>query len=181
MRLCLKCSKVYEPKFEGQRFCSEECGVESEIKRSTIANQVLRKCITCGTEFWGSLKGRRLYCTKECKHRYFIEHASDTNLPRIVVESRPRRSVTVCQICGKEINALRSYSAKTCSEECANKLRRMKYNETLERRKVKKRAQDQSLEDVMKICVQYDIDYKDYQTMQYLGTWNTFIEERANA
>lgn len=110
-RSCETCGKtflVYESKPD-KKYCSTAC--YSASKRTIVS------CRTCGKEIsaFSTRKGRKKYCSKECK-------SLDESSTKATIN--PEQDAT-CVICGKPFRRCdqkskgRTRNTKTCSRECA--------------------------------------------------------------
>lgn len=189
MRICIECKCKYIPSPDHQFFCSKECGDENSVNRTWRRMHEVRTCIQCGVEFWATVRGKRQLCDKICTDKYNKSIGKETGTTNSVEAKKHKMRplgrpnsvhTSYCVICGKIIGGDRSSNAKTCSQDCANRLRRSKYSETISKKTTRQETPDpaKSLENITKICKQYNISYSDYQTMQYTGTWREFIAER---
>lgn len=94
-----------------------------------------RICPVCGRPF-PPTSGRRKFCSKEC---------CDQNAKMRYLQRKREKLASIdrtCVICGKPIPESRSLSAKTCSDECAEKLHFM--NKAVSKRKNRANKADRS-------------------------------------
>lgn len=85
-----------------------------------VAPQV---CQECGRTFFGRARNMK-FCSDECRKK-----SDNRKFGKKYRELRAERAKNrVCAICGKPIPESRALNAKTCSEECAERLARINKN-----------------------------------------------------
>lgn len=112
-------------------------GVVTEADKTEELPPGAKVCPECGKPFWGR-KGHPQYCSMECQQKAGKRRYMEKRKEKIGPEGR------ICPVCGKPIPEHRNLQAKTCSDECGNKLRNYKAYQ----RKKKKRME----EPVRKTC-----------------------------
>lgn len=152
-KTCEWCGKSFETKQKNTQCCSPSCAQRLVYFKRTGQNAALidRVCVVCGKTFKVSKSHRgkenydRITCSDEClsKYRGMIHkpktpkicavcgkefypkghHSNDTKTcsPECAYKLRYPNAeyiTTKCELCGKEITALKSAKRRFCSQEC---------------------------------------------------------------
>lgn len=98
-------------------------GVVTKQGEETDTLVAPKVCQECGRTFFGRARNMK-FCSDECRKK-----SDNRKFGKKYRELRAERAKNrVCAICGKPIPESRALNAKTCSEECAERLARINKN-----------------------------------------------------
>lgn len=110
-------------------YCSIKCR-NQHSGRVTYKQGGQKQCAECGNIF-RTIKGNEKYCCIECREKGKAKAQRKSSYKHYGWTPTP----TTCTICGKEFMP-RSRRAKTCSDECRDKLKHLNAKERLESKRI---------------------------------------------
>ncbi len=132
---CQQCGIEYHPKSkERNKFCSQDCFVESRKKPEEQKPKLTQHCIVCGVVI-GTNTAKK-YCSEKCRYEEnkekYLKQQREAYTPTAKVDR-------TCSICGNIFKGKKTLAF--CSSECRTvKAKEDKANQQSRRRAIKKKA-----------------------------------------